>query len=457
LYEKLGAHPLSVAGVPGVQFVVWAPHAASVSVIGDFNRWDPARHPLRARENCGIWEGFVPGAKPGQFYKYCVVSRHLGHRVEKADPFGFRSEGPPKNASMVWPLDYKWGDGSWMRKRARRNALDRPMSIYEVHAGAWMRVPEEGDRWLTYRELAVKLAAYCRELGFTHVELLPIMEHPFYASWGYQTTGYFAPTSRYGSPQDFMYLVDYLHQQGIGVFLDWVPSHFPTDAHSLARFDGTHLFEHADPRRGFHPEWKSSIFNYGYHEVRSFLLSSALFWLDKYHADGLRVDAVTSMLYLNYARKRGEWIPNRYGGHENLEAIDFLRLLNATIYREYPDTQTIAEESSAWPQVSRPVHTGGLGFGLKWDLGWMHDTLRYLKRPWPQRKFHHAELPFRVIYAFHENFVLPLSHDLAAAQLPRGRPPRRPLEGTVEQRRRGLRRRWPGQLRRRRGRAARVA
>ena len=285
------------------------------------------------------------------------------------------------------------------------------MSIYEVHAGSWMRVPEEGNRWLTYRELAVKLAAYCREMGFTHVELLPIMEHPFYASWGYQTTGYFAPTSRYGSPQDFMYLVDYLHQQGIGVFLDWVPSHFPTDAHGLARFDGTHLFEHADPRQGFHPEWKSSIFNYGRHEVRSFLLSSALFWLDKYHADGLRVDAVTSMLYLNYARKRGEWIPNRHGGHENLEAIEFLRLLNATIYREHPDVQTIAEESSAWPQVSRPVHTGGLGFGLKWDLGWMHDTLRYLKRPWPQRKFHHAELPFRMVYAFNENFVLPLSHD----------------------------------------------
>jgi len=274
-----------------------------------------------------------------------------------------------------------------------------------------MRVPEEGNRWLTYRELAVKLAAYCREMGFTHVELLPVMEHPFYVSWGYQTTGYFAPTSRYGSPQDFMYLVDYLHQQGIGIFLDWVPSHFPTDAHGLARFDGTHLFEHADPRQGFHPEWKSSIFNYGRHEVRSFLLSSALFWLDKYHVDGLRVDAVTSMLYLNYARKRGEWIPNRHGGHENLEAIEFLRLLNTTIYREHPDVQTIAEESSAWPQVSRPVHTGGLGFGLKWDLGWMHDTLRYWKRHWPQRRFHHAELPFRMVYAFNENFVLPLSHD----------------------------------------------
>ena len=298
-----------------------------------------------------------------------------------------------------------------MRKRARRNALNRPISIYEVHAGSWMRVPAEGNRWLTYCELAVKLAAYCQEMGFTHVELLPIMEHPFYPSWGYQTTGYFAPTSRYGTPQDFMYLVDYLHQQGLGVFLDWVPSHFPADAFGLARFDGTHLFEHADPRLGFHPEWKSSIFNYGRHEVRSFLFSSALFWLDRYHVDGLRVDAVTSMLYLNYARKHGEWIPNRHGGYENLEAIDFLRLLNETIYREHPDVQTIAEESSAWPQVSRPVHTGGLGFGLKWDLGWMHDTLRYLKRPWPQRRFHQAELPFRMVYAFNENFALPLSHD----------------------------------------------
>ena len=411
LYEKLGAHPVTVAGVPGVQFAVWAPNAERVSVIGDFNQWDPARHPLRLREHGGIWEGFVPEAKPGLLYKYCIVSRHHGHRAEKADPFAFRSETPPKNASVIWSLDYEWGDRAWLRRRARHNALDRPMSIYEVHPGSWMRVPEEGNRWLTYRELAVKLAAYCLEMGFTHVELLPIMEHPFYPSWGYQTTGYFAPTSRYGSPQDFMYLVDYLHQQGLGVFLDWVPSHFPTDAHGLARFDGTHLFEHADPRQGFHPEWKSSIFNYGRHEVRSFLLSSALFWLDKYHADGLRVDAVTSMLYLNYARKHGEWIPNRHGGHENLEAIDFLRLLNATVYREHPDVQTIAEESSAWPQVSRPAHTGGLGFGLKWDLGWMHDTLRYLKRPWHQRKFHHAELPFRMIYAFHENFVLPLSHD----------------------------------------------
>jgi 1,4-alpha-glucan branching enzyme len=411
LYDKLGAHPMTVAGVRGMQFAVWAPNAETVSVIGDFCQWNPGAHPLHRIDNCGIWQGFVPQAKPGHFYKYHVVSRPHGQRTDKADPFAFRSETPPKNASVIWTLDYPWGDGAWMRKRKRHNALTAPMSIYEVHPGSWVRVPEEGNRWLSYRELAVKLAAYCREMGFTHVELMPVLEHPFYPSWGYQTTGYFAPTNRYGSPQDFMYLVDYLHQQGIGVFLDWVPSHFPTDAHGLARFDGTHLFEHADPRQGFHPEWKSSIFNYGRHEVRSFLLSSALFWLDKYHVDGLRVDAVTSMLYLNYARKRGEWIPNRHGGHENLEAIDFLRLLNTTVYREHPDVQTIAEESSSWPQVSRPVHTGGLGFGLKWDMGWMHDTLRYLKRPWHQRKFHHAELSFRMIYAFHENFVLPLSHD----------------------------------------------
>ncbi len=411
LYEKLGAHPMTVAGLAGMQFAVWAPNARSVSVIGDFNQWDPGRHPLWRREDCGVWHGVVPEAKPGQLYKYCVISRHHGHRTDKADPFAIRGETPPKTASVIWCLDYKWGDRAWMRRRARRNALDRPMSIYEVHLGSWMRVPEEGHRWLTYRELAVKLAAYCLEMGFTHVELMPVMEHPFYASWGYQITGYFAPTSRYGTPQDLMYLVDYLHQRGIGVFLDWVPSHFPRDAHGLARFDGTHLFEHADPRQGFHPEWKSSIYNYGYHEVRSFLLSSALFWLDKYHADGLRVDGVTSMLFLSHARKRGEWIPNRYGGYENLEAIDFLRLLNTTIYREYPDVQTIAEDSSAWPLVSRPVHAGGLGFGMKWDMGWMHDTLRYLKRPWPQRRHHHGELAFRIVYAFHENFVMPLSHD----------------------------------------------
>lgn len=411
LQEKLGAHPGRVQGASGVQFAVWAPNAERVSVVGDFNQWDRVRHPLRSLGDCGIWEGFVPAARPGLCYKYFIESRYHGYQAEKADPFAFHAELPPKSASVVWDLNYDWGDGWWMNERARHNALDAPISIYEVHAGSWMRVPEEGCRWLSYRELAVKLAAYCQEMGFTHVEFLPLTEHPLYRSWGYQTTGYFAPTSRYGSPQDFMFLVDYLHQQGIGVFMDWVPSHFPTDGHGLARFDGTHLFEHADSRKGFHPEWTSAIFNYGRHEVSSFLLSSALFWLEQYHVDGLRVDGVASMLYLDYARKAGEWIPNRYGGHENLEAMDFLRRLNETIYREHPDVQTIAEESTAWSQVSRPTYTGGLGFGLKWDMGWMHDTLRYFKRDAAFRKYHHGELPFRMIYAFHENFVLPLSHD----------------------------------------------
>jgi 1,4-alpha-glucan branching enzyme len=397
--------------VSGVQFAVWAPNAERVSVIGDFNQWDPTSHPLRVLGDCGIWEGFVPAAKPGLCYKHFIESRYEGYRAEKSDPFAFHTELPPKSASIIWNLDYGWGDGAWMGERGRRNALDAPISIYEVHAGSWMRVPEEGCRWLTYRELAVKLAAYCREMGFTHVEFLPLTAHPLYRSWGYQTTGYFAPTSRYGSPQDFMFLVDFLHQQGIGVFMDWVPSHFPTDGHGLAFFDGTHLYEHADPRKGFHPEWTSAIFNYGRHEVGSFLLSSALFWLEQYHVDGLRVDGVASMLYLDYARKAGEWIPNRYGGHENLEAMDFLRRLNETIYREHPDVQTIAEESTAWSQVSRPTYTGGLGFGLKWDMGWMHDTLRYMKRNSAFRKYHHGELSFRMVYAFHENFVLPLSHD----------------------------------------------
>jgi 1,4-alpha-glucan branching enzyme len=411
LQDKLGAHPATVKGMSGVQFAVWAPNAERVSVIGDFNQWDRTSHPLRSLGDCGIWEGFVPGARPGSCYKYFIQSRYEGYCAEKADPFAFHAELPPRSASKVWDLKYTWGDSVWMKERVRHNALDAPISIYEVHAGSWMRVPEEECRWLTYREVAVKLAAYCREMGFTHVEFLPLTEHPLYRSWGYQTTGYFAPTSRYGSPQDFMFLVDYLHQQGIGVFMDWVPSHFPTDGHGLARFDGTHLYEHADPRKGFHPEWTSAIFNYGRHEVSSFLLSSALFWLERYHVDGLRVDGVASMLYLDYARKPGEWIPNQYGGHENLEAIEFLRRLNETIYREQPDVQTIAEESTSWSQVSRPTYSGGLGFGLKWDMGWMHDTLRYFKRNAAFRKYHHGELPFRMVYAFHENFVLSLSHD----------------------------------------------
>ena len=401
-----------MAGVAGTQFAVWAPNAEQVSVIGDFNQWNCRSHPLRPHGHSGIWEGFIPEAKPGMGYKYDVVSRLHGYRAEKADPFAFRSEKPPKSASIIWQLEYEWGDQAWMRERARHNALDAPMTIYEVHAGSWMRVPEEGCRWLTYRELAVKLAAYCQEMGFTHVQFLPLMEHPLYRSWGYQTTGYFAPTSRYGSPQDFMYLVDYLHQHGIGIFLDWVPSHFPTDDHALARFDGSHLYEHADPRKGFHPDWKSSIFNYGRHEVSSFLLSSALFWLEQYHVDGLRVDAVASMLYLDYSRKPGEWIPNHHGGNENLEATHFLRRLNETVYREHPDVQMIAEESTAWSQVSRPTSSGGLGFGLKWDMGLDARHAPLLQNATRRtRKFHHGELPFRMLYAFHENFVLPLSHD----------------------------------------------
>jgi len=409
LYEKLGAHHVIFDGVAGTQFAVWAPNAESVHVMGDFNSWNDSSHPLRMRESSGIWQTFVPGANSGSCYKYVIVSQTQSIRTEKADPFAFRSEVAPKKSSLIWSLDYEWGDTVWMRERKRHNRLDAPISIYEMHVGSWMQ--EEGNRWLTYRELAPRLAAYCQEMGFTHVEFLPIMEHPLYKSWGYQTTGYFAPTGRYGSPQDFMYLVDFLHQQGLGVLLDWVPSHFPRDDFALARFDGTHLFEHADPRKGYHPDWKSGIFNYGRGEVQSFLLSSALFWLEKYHADGLRVDAVASMLYLDYSRKPGEWIPNENGCNANLEAIAFLRLLNEIIYRQYPDVQTIAEESTAWSRVSRSTRTGGLGFGMKWDMGWMHDTLRYLKRDPLHRKSHHGELPFRMVYAFRENFVLPLSHD----------------------------------------------
>jgi len=412
LYEKLGAHPGEVKGRPGTHFGLWAPNAEAVSVIGEFNGWDPDRHPLRARDDeSGIWEGFIPEVASGALYKYHLRSRHGGFRVDKADPYGVRTECPPRTGSVVWNLDYDWGDGEWMASRGRANALDAPKAIYEVHLGSWQRVPEEGGRSLNYRELAPRLANYVRECGFTHVEFLPITEHPFYGSWGYQTTGYFAPTARYGTPQDFMFLIDTLHQHGIGVILDWVPSHFPTDAHGLAFFDGTHLFEHADPRSGFHPEWSSSIFNYGRHEVRAFLLSSALFWLERYHIDGLRVDAVASMLYLDYARKEGEWIPNKYGGKENLEAIHVLRQLNEAVYRDYPDVQTIAEESTSWPMVSRPTYLGGLGFGMKWNMGWMHDTLGYFGRDAVYRKYHHDQLTFSLWYAFHENFVLPLSHD----------------------------------------------
>ena len=411
IYEKLGAHPSTVNGESGTFFSVWAPSARSVAVVGDFNGWNPASHPMHGRGHSGVWECFIPGVGKGTIYKYHIVTQVPGRTFDKADPFGYRCEKPPRTASQVWDLDYQWSDDAWMKGRKQKNSLQAAMSIYEMHLGSWMRVPEEHGRSLSYREIAPRLAEYLKRMNFTHVQLLPIMEHPFYGSWGYQTTGYFAPTARYGTPQDFMYLVDFLHQRGIGVILDWVPSHFPTDGHGLAFFDGTHLFEHADSRQGFHPDWKTNIFNYGRSEVRSFLLSSAIFWLDKYHADGLRVDAVASMLYLDYSRNEGEWIPNKFGGRENLEAISFLRRMNEDIYRNFPDVQTIAEESTSWPMVSRPVHLGGLGFGMKWDMGWMHDTLEYFEHDPIHRKFHHNQLTFRMMYAYHENFVLPLSHD----------------------------------------------
>jgi 1,4-alpha-glucan branching enzyme len=411
LYEKLGAHPVVRDDVAGTYFAVWAPEAERVTVIGDFNRWDKGATPLAVKGSSGIWEGFLPGVEPGARYKYHVESRHNGYRADKADPFGFRHEVPPEQASVVWPLDYGWGDQVWMDRRRLRKPLNEAMSIYEVHLGSWRRVPEDGNRSLSYREAADQLTAYVRDTGFTHVELLPVMEHPFFGSWGYQTTGFFAPSSRYGSPQDFMYLIDTLHQHDIAVILDWVPSHFPTDEHGLGYFDGTHLYEHADPRQGFHPDWNSFIFNYGRHEVRSFLISSALFWLERYHADGLRVDAVASMLYLDYSREEGDWIPNEFGGRENLNAVGFLRRFNEEVYRDRPGVVTVAEESTAWPMVSRPTYAGGLGFGMKWDMGWMHDTLRYMARDPIHRRHHHNELTFRGMYAFTENYVLPLSHD----------------------------------------------
>ncbi len=407
LHRKLGAH----ATAAGTHFAVWAPNAETVSVIADFNGWDPGANPLRARGGSGIWEGFIAAAGPGTVYKYHVVARGRLHQAAKADPMGFFAEVAPKTGSIVWNLDYRWGDAAWMGSRAKPNAATAPWSIYEMHLGSWMRVPGDGNRSLSYRELAPRLADYLERMGFTHVEFLPLMEHPFFGSWGYQSTGYFAPSSRFGTPQDLMHLVDHLHQRGIGVILDWVPSHFPTDEHGLGYFDGTHLYEHADPRRGFHPDWNSYIFNYGRHEVRSFLISSALFWLERYHVDGIRVDAVASMLYLDYSRRAGEWIPNEHGGRENIEAIDLLRRFNAEVYGAHPDVQTMAEESTAWPMVSRPPYVGGLGFGMKWDMGWMHDSLDFMEREPIHRRFHHGKLTFRSIYAFSENFVLPLSHD----------------------------------------------
>jgi 1,4-alpha-glucan branching enzyme len=411
LYEKLGAHPGTDGDVEGTWFAVWAPNAEQMSVIGEWNLWDKRADLMTLRGTSGVWEAFVPGVTPGVKYKFHVVSQYRGYRADKADPFAFYSEVAPQRASVVWDTEYDWWDADWMLARKEKLALAAPVSTYEVHLGSWRRVPEEGNRSLTYREIAPLLADHVKRLGFTHVELLPVMEHPFYGSWGYQSTGYFAPTSRHGTPQDFMYFVDHLHQQGIGVILDWVPSHFPVDDWALAFFDGTHLYEHADPRKGFHPDWGSYIFNYGRNEVRSFLISSAAFWLEKYHVDGLRVDAVASMLYLDYSRKAGEWIPNEFGGRENLEAIAFLRALNEEVYESFPDVQTLAEESTAWPMVSRPLYIGGLGFGYKWDMGWMHDALAYLQNDPIHRRFQHNKITFRSLYAFNENFVLPLSHD----------------------------------------------
>ena len=412
LYEKLGAHCVRSEQGDGVHFAVWAPNASAVAVIGDFNGWNKSAHPLKVRgDSSGIWAGFIAGIAPGARYKYHITSQYNGYQVEKADPFAFHTEEAPKTASIVWDIDAVWHDETWMANRAATIALNAPVSVYEVHLGSWRRIPEEGSRWLSYEELAEQLPSYTADMGFTHVELMPLTEHPFYGSWGYQTTGYFAPTARFGSPQDCMRLIDRFHDAGIGVILDWVPSHFPTDLHGLGYFDGTHLFEHADPRMGYHPEWHSSLFNYGRNEVRSILISSALFWLDKFHIDGIRVDGVASMLYRDYARKSGEWIANEHGGRENMEAVHFLKEFNEAVYRYYPGVQTMAEESTAWPQVSWPTYLGGLGFGYKWNMGWMHDTLFYMERDPLYRKYHHGQVTFSIWYAFQENFILPLSHD----------------------------------------------
>ncbi|MEO6597957.1 MAG: 1,4-alpha-glucan branching protein GlgB [Planctomycetota bacterium] len=410
LYRHLGAHPLTVKGQRGTYFAVWAPNAKRVYVMGEWNGWRREGEPLRARENSGIWEGFVPGVQPGAKYKYFIRSRN-GYEVDKADPYAFRSEVMPATASVVADLDYTWNDRVWMQQRAQKNRLDAPISCYEVHLGSWRRSPETPDQPLGFRELAPLLVEHLQTLQFTHVELMPVTEHPFYGSWGYQVTGYFAATSRYGTPQDLMFLIDTLHQAGFSVILDWVPSHFPSDELGLGYFDGTHLYEHDDPRQRTHPDWDSCIFNYARPEVSSFLISSALFWLDHYHADGLRVDGVASMLYLDFSRKAGEWVPNEHGGRENLGAIAFLRRLNEYVTKEYPDVPTIAEDSTSWPMVTKSVHLGGLGFGMKWDLGWMNDVLRYLGTDPIYRRFSHADVTFRNLYAFNESFVLPLSHD----------------------------------------------
>ncbi len=412
LYEHLGAQVITHGGVRGVYFGVWAPNARSVSVMGDFNYWNPDEHRLNPRtDGSGIWEGFVAQAMPGHNYKFHVQSRFNDYRADKGDPFAFFWETSPTTASKIWKMDYQWKDQDWMQKRGKINALDQPTAIYEMHLGSWRRDPADPHRFLSYIELAQILPGYLKEMGYTHVEFLPVCEHPFYGSWGYQCLGFFAPTSRYGTPQEFMYLIDALHQEEIGVILDWVPSHYPTDEYGLGYFDGTHLYEHMDPRKGFHPDWKSFIFNYGRNEVVNFLISSAMFWLDKYHIDGFRLDAVASMLYLDYSREEGKWIPNEYGGNENLDAIEFLKILNSAIYQNYPDVQTFAEESTSWPMVSRPTYVGGLGFGYKWNMGWMNDTLSYMEKDPVYRKYYHNKMTFSIWYAYSENFVLPLSHD----------------------------------------------
>ena len=411
-YEKLGAHLKTIDGVPGVHFAVWAPNARRVSVVGDFNRWDGRVNPMRFRGSSGIWELFLPELGEGAIYKYEIVGRNDAVLPLKADPYAFASELRPHNGSVVARIDrHSWSDSAWMEGRAQRNWLQSPISIYEVHLGSWRRIPEERNRWLSYHELGDQLIPYVKDLGYTHIELLPVMEHPYDGSWGYQTLGYFAATSRFGTPTDFMEFVDRCHQAGIGVLLDWTPAHFPRDAHGLAYFDGSHLYEHEDPRQGSHPDWGTLVYNYGRNEVQNYLISNALFWLDKYHIDGLRVDAVASMLYLDYSRKSGQWVPNKYGGRENLDAIDFLKRLNEVAHLRFPGILTIAEESTAWPSVSRPTYLGGLGFSLKWNMGWMNDTLHYFSKDPVYRRYEHNRLTFSFLYAFSENFVLPFSHD----------------------------------------------
>jgi len=411
-YEKLGAHLKTVNGIAGVSFAVWAPSALRVSLVGNFNGWDGRIHPMRPRGSSGIWELFLPNIGEGAIYKYEITGPHGNLLPLKSDPYAFHSELRPATGSVVADLqNYQWNDSNWLAAREKKNWLDSPISVYEVHLGSWRRVPEDKERWLTYRELADQLVPYVKEMGYTHIELLPVMEHPFDGSWGYQTLGYFAATSRYGSPTEFMEFVDRCHQSGIGVILDWTPAHFPRDTHGLAQFDGTHLYEHADPRQGAHPDWGTLVYNYGRNEVVNYLISNALFWLDKYHIDGLRVDAVASMLYLDYSRQPGEWVPNRYGGRENLHAIDFLRRMNEVAYGRFPGVLTIAEESTAWPSVSRPTYLGGLGFSLKWNMGWMNDTLKYFSSNPIYRKYEHNKITFSLIYAFTENFMLPFSHD----------------------------------------------